>query len=75
MTDCLVCQENSGEVQVPGGYLHSDEWRFVFHAPPTRSSEIYPGHLLITSRRHALVYAELRDEEAASVGREIARWS
>jgi histidine triad (HIT) family protein len=75
MTDCLVCQENSGEVEVPGGFLHSDEWTIVFHALPFRSSKVYPGHLLITSRRHALDYADLRDDEAASVGREIAKWS
>jgi len=75
MTDCLVCQENSGEVQVPGGLLHSDDWTVVFHAPPVRSSDVYLGHLLITSMRHAPDYADLHVDEAASVGREIARWS
>ena len=75
MIDCLVCQENSGEVGVPGGFLHSDELTIVFHAPPVRSPDVYRGHLLVTSRRHAPDYAELRDDEARSVGREIARWS
>jgi len=75
MTDCLVCQEISGEVQVPGGYLHSDNRTLVFHAPPVRSAKVYPGHLLVTSRRHALDYADLSDEEAGSVGRETSRWS
>ena len=74
-TDCLVCQENSGEFKVPGGFLHSDKWTFAFHVPPIRSAETYSGHLLITSRRHTPDYASLHDDEAASVGRETARWS
>ena len=38
MTDCIVCQENSGEVEVSSGILHSDDQTTVFQVPPVRSS-------------------------------------
>jgi len=74
IADCLVCQENSGEVDVPGGLLHSGELTLAFHAPPFRTARVYQGHVLVTSRRHALDYADLDDDEASAVGRETARW-
>ena len=32
---CVICQQQAGEVEVPGGYLLEDERVVAFHAPPS----------------------------------------
>lgn len=64
---CLVCQEHSGEVAVPGGHLLADDHVVAFHVPPL-SGPSYLGHLLVTSRRHCADFSGLERDEAASMG-------
>ncbi|GAA4430257.1 hypothetical protein GCM10023169_33460 [Georgenia halophila] len=75
--ECLVCQEHSGEVRVPGGHLVADDAVVAFHLPPwpPPAHEVYLGYLMVTSRRHVPGFADLSDEESAAVGRWIARLS
>lgn len=79
--DCLVCQEHSGAVPVPGGHLVADDSVIAFHLPPLGADgaaeppEVYLGYLMVTSRRHAAGFADLDDAEAAAVGQAIARLS
>ena len=73
---CLVCSEVSGEVPVPGGHLHADEYLVVFHSPVIEpATDVYLGYLFVSPRRHAPGFADLADDEAAAVGIALARWS
>jgi histidine triad (HIT) family protein len=54
--------------------MYEDEPVYASHAyHPERNPKPYPGHLLVEPRRHALGFGELTDDEAAAVGRAIAR--
>ena len=66
MDDCFICRKHNGlEPAPPGGYIYEDEHWMVCHAP----GKLGPlGTLFIESRRHFLTYAEMTDEEAASLG-------
>lgn len=66
MEDCFLCRKHIGqEVAPPGGYIYEDEHWMVCHAP----GKLGPlGTLFIESRRHFLDYAEMTDEESASLG-------
>jgi histidine triad (HIT) family protein len=72
---CLVCQEQRGEVEVPGGLLEASEYVVVFHVPPLEDDKTYPGHLLVTPRRHVADFAGLESSEAAEMGLQIQRFS
>jgi diadenosine tetraphosphate (Ap4A) HIT family hydrolase len=63
---CFLCRKHQGrEAAPPGGYIHEDEHWMVCHAP----GKLGPlGTLFIESRRHFLDYAEMTDEESASLG-------
>ena len=66
MEDCFICRKHKGqEAAPPGGYIYEDEhWR-VCHAP----CKLGPlGTLFIESKRHFIDYAEMTDEESASLG-------
>jgi diadenosine tetraphosphate (Ap4A) HIT family hydrolase len=68
MTECLICRELAGEVEMPGGALWEDEHVAAFHVPPLAASpEPYLGHLLVLTRRHVDHLGDLSDAEAASV--------
>jgi diadenosine tetraphosphate (Ap4A) HIT family hydrolase len=67
---CLVCEEHTGEVVLPGGQLLADD----LHVPPLSGSS-YLGHLLVTSRRHCPDFSDLDPGEAASVGVAISACS
>lgn len=70
MSDCLVCREVAGEIDLPGGLLHDDEHAIAFHLPPTDANpRPYLGHLLVVTRRHVDHLGDLTDAEAASVAR------
>jgi diadenosine tetraphosphate (Ap4A) HIT family hydrolase len=66
METCFLCRKHNGlEVTPPGGYIYKDEHWMVCHAP----GKLGPlGTLFIESKRHFLDYAEMTDEESASLG-------
>ena len=66
MENCFLCRKHIGqEPAPPGGYIYKDEYWIVCHAP----AKLGPlGTLFIESRRHFLDYAEMTDEESASLG-------
>ena len=66
MEDCFICRKHNGlESAPPGGYIYEDEQWMVCHAP----AKLGPlGTLFIESKRHFLDYAEMTDEESASLG-------
>ena len=63
---CFVCRKHNGqEAAPPGRYIYEDEHWMICHAP----GKLGPlGTLFVESRRHFLDYAEMTDEEAASLG-------
>jgi diadenosine tetraphosphate (Ap4A) HIT family hydrolase len=66
METCFLCRKhNGGEAAPPGGYIYEDEYWMICHAPV----KLGPlGTLFIESKRHFLDYAEMTDEESASLG-------
>ena len=75
-TECVVCQELTGAIEVPGGFLYQDEAVVEFHMPPNEglgNPRPYLGHLQVATRRHVPRLGDLMDEEAASVGRAATR--
>jgi len=66
MENCFLCRKHKGlEPATPGGYIYNDEHWMVCHAP----GKLGPlGTLFIESKRHFLDYAEMTDEESASLG-------
>ena len=66
MEDCFLCRKHKGqEPAPPGGYIYEDENWMICHAPV----KLGPlGTLFIESKRHFLDYAEMTDEESASLG-------
>ena len=66
MEPCFLCRKHKGqEATPPGGYIYEDEHWMICHAP----ANLGPlGTLFIESRRHFLDYAEMTDEESASLG-------
>jgi len=66
METCFICRKHrEQEIAPPGGYIYEDEHWMVCHAPV----KLGPlGTLFIESKRHFLDYAEMTDEESASLG-------
>jgi diadenosine tetraphosphate (Ap4A) HIT family hydrolase len=69
VTDCLVCREVAGEVDLPGGLLWDDEHAIGFHLPPEIVARPYLGQLLVVTRRHVDHLGDLTDDEVVSVAR------
>lgn len=71
MDNCFICRKHNGEEAAPpGGYIYEDEHWMVCHAP----AKIGPlGTLFIESKRHFLDYAEMTDDESASLGNVMRR--
>lgn len=67
MDNCFICRKHKGqEAAPPGGYFYEDEHWMVCHAP----GKLGPlGTLFIESKRHFLDYAEMTEEESASLGK------
>jgi len=66
METCFICRKHNGEEATPpGGYIYEDEHWMVCHAPANLGRL---GTLFIESKRHFLDYAEMTDEESASLG-------
>jgi diadenosine tetraphosphate (Ap4A) HIT family hydrolase len=71
MDTCLLCRKHKGqEVASPGGYIYEDEHWMICHAQPHMGPL---GTLFIESKRHFLDYAEMTDEESASLGNVMRR--
>jgi histidine triad (HIT) family protein len=67
--DCLICREQRGDVQLPGGALFDGARVFAFHVPPMEANpRPYLGHVLVTSRRHVAGLEDLEDDEGAAIG-------
>jgi len=66
MDTCFICRKHNGqEPTPPGGYIYEDAHWMVCHAP----GKLGPlGTLFIESKRHFLDYAEMEDDESASLG-------
>ena len=66
MDNCFICRKHNGQEAIPPGrYLYEDSHWMVCHAP----ANLGPlGTLFIESKRHFLDYAEMTDEESASLG-------
>jgi diadenosine tetraphosphate (Ap4A) HIT family hydrolase len=66
METCFICHKHNGEEAAPpGGYIYADEYWMICHAP----GKLGPlGTLFIESKRHFLDYAEMTEEESASLG-------
>lgn len=71
---CLICREQRGEVEVPGGLL-DDGAVITFHRPTFEEEAVFAGHLLVTPKRHALDFAALTVDESAAMGIAIAKYS
>jgi diadenosine tetraphosphate (Ap4A) HIT family hydrolase len=66
MDNCFICRKHNGqEAAPPSGYIYEDEHWTVCHAPVNLGPL---GTLFIESKRHFLDYAEMTDEESASLG-------
>jgi histidine triad (HIT) family protein len=67
-SDCLVCREVGGEVELPGGLLWQDDEAVAFHVMPTdENPRPYVGHCLVVTRRHVEHLGDLTEREAAAV--------
>jgi diadenosine tetraphosphate (Ap4A) HIT family hydrolase len=71
----LICQDQAGEGDAPGGNLLEEDYVVVFHVPPGGGGSSYVGHLLVTPRRHCSDFAGLDRLEAEAVGAAIATCS
>jgi diadenosine tetraphosphate (Ap4A) HIT family hydrolase len=70
MAECLICQQVTGEFEMPGGPLWEDGNVVAFHIPPTEGNPApYLGHLLVLTRRHVDHLGDLTEFEAESVAR------
>ena len=74
-TACVVCEEVSGVVEVPGGVLSSGHFSVAFHIPSLDGSDVFLGHVLVVPRRHVADFAGLNQDEAAEIGVAIAKCS
>jgi histidine triad (HIT) family protein len=67
-SECLVCAELDGGVDVPGGLVIRANLVAAFHLPPLNAQTVYAGHVLVVPRRHSPGFAELTSREAAAIG-------
>ena len=66
MDSCFLCRKHKrSEAAPPGGYFYEDDYWLVCHAPVNLGPL---GTLFIESKRHFLDYAEMTEEESASLG-------
>ena len=66
MTTCFLCRKHKEqETAPPGGYIYEDEHWMICHAQPHMGPL---GTLFLESKRHFLDYADMTDEESASLG-------
>ena len=71
MQSCFLCRKHKGdEIIPPGGYIYEDEHWMICHAQPHMGPL---GTLFIESKRHFLDYAEMTDEESASLGEALRK--
>jgi diadenosine tetraphosphate (Ap4A) HIT family hydrolase len=76
VSDCFVCREVAGEVDLPGGLILDEDQLVAFHVWPAVVGDESPpllGHLLVVPRRHAAGWDDLTPEEAAAIGVALGR--
>jgi histidine triad (HIT) family protein len=75
--DCFICAKHRDLERVPGGAIFADEHALVTHlaleTPTGTADSVYLGYLFVEPRRHVAGLGDLTLEEAASVGRLVAR--
>ncbi|GAB3443019.1 HIT family protein [Actinophytocola sediminis] len=75
--DCFVCAKHRNPTSMPGGPVAEDDLVVVSHtstdAPGQDGSPVYLGHLIVEPRRHVAGLGDLTEDEAAAVGRWLAR--
>ncbi len=75
MPSCLVCEEVSGVVEVPGGFVRSGPLSVAFHVPSLNEVDVFFGHVLVVPKRHVADFAGLTQEEASEIGVAIMKCS
>jgi diadenosine tetraphosphate (Ap4A) HIT family hydrolase len=69
---CFVCQKHRGKINLPGGAILEDDLVYVGHAWSLEENQsIILGGLIVEPKRHVDSWAELDDNEAASIGQVI----
>jgi diadenosine tetraphosphate (Ap4A) HIT family hydrolase len=72
---CAICEKHRGEGPLGGELVVEDEYLLAFHAPASAEEPAYLGYLFVETRRHVAELGDLTDEEAAALGRLVARLS
>lgn len=72
--NCFICRKHRGDIEIPGGPIYEDALVYAGHAAiPAGETTAYLGAILIEPRRHVPEIGDLTAEEAAGVGRLLAR--
>jgi diadenosine tetraphosphate (Ap4A) HIT family hydrolase len=69
--DCFVCEKHRQGAAAPGGVAFEDDLVFVGHILPPDLEDAYLGYLIVEPKRHVAGWGQLRDEEAAALGKTI----
>jgi len=72
-TPCFVCDKHRLGDRAQGGVLFEDDLVYVGHVHAKAGSTAYRGHLVVEPKRHVPGLGDLRDPEAAAVGRTCSR--
>jgi len=64
MDACFTCEVNTGVRATPGGAIYADERWIADHGIPP----LVPGYVVLKPRRHVAHLADLKPEEANSLG-------
>ena len=68
--ECKTCKANRGELEAPGGVIHTDElWQVEHMLEPLPMA----GWLIVKPLRHVTAFADLTDDEAATFGPLVRR--
>jgi len=72
--ECFVCRKHRGEIALPGGAIYEDALVYAGHAAgPPGQGTVYRGYLIAEPKRHAAGWEDLTADEAAALGRLLAR--
>ncbi|QII04929.1 HIT family protein [Rhodococcoides fascians A25f] len=69
---CLLCREVTGEIELPGDFLHASDRVVAFHLPEQSiDGLVLRGHSMVSPIRHTANFGTLTDVEAAEVGQTV----
>ena len=69
--DCFVCEKHRQGAAATGGVAFGDDLVFVGHLLPPHLEDVYLGWLIVEPKRHVAGWGQLRDDEAAALGKTI----